>query len=217
MNEENHRSSAHGASQQRWNFPKLMVSLPAWVESVIPPLGHVYRSDIEKMELVLRLAHLNIMEGSGGPFGAAVFDMRSQRLLAPGVNLVLSSKWSGAHAEMIAIALAQSLVESHDLAASASLRCELFSSTEPCAMCLGAIPWSGIRRLVCGARDQDARCVGFDEGAKPQAWSALLRDQGIEVRQDVLREEAVGILREYIALGRQVYNSKINAPGAPGA
>jgi tRNA(Arg) A34 adenosine deaminase TadA len=43
-------------------------------------------------------------------------------------------------------------------------------STEPCALCLGAIPWSGIRRLVCGARDEDARSIGFDEGEKVPYW-----------------------------------------------
>lgn len=75
-------------------------------------------------------------------------------------------------------------------------------------MCLGATPWSGVRHLVCGARDEDARAVGFDEGSKTSEWVGALEDRGITVQQDVLREEAARILQEYAERGGEIYNSR---------
>jgi len=74
---------------------------------------------------------------------------------------------------------------------------ELVTSTEPCVMCLGAVCWSGVRQIVCGARDEDAREIGFDEGPKPQNWVRSLESRGIIVIQDVLREQAKAVLTEY--------------------
>jgi len=75
-------------------------------------------------------------------------------------------------------------------------------------MCLGAVAWSGVKRLVCGARDSDARQIGFDEGAKPQHWVHELGCRGIEVVRDVCREEAVRVLRAYVGRGGEVYNPR---------
>jgi tRNA(Arg) A34 adenosine deaminase TadA len=75
-------------------------------------------------------------------------------------------------------------------------------------MCLGAIPWSGLRRLVCGARDEDARRLGFDEGAKPAGWIRSFQDRGIDVVRDVMRPEAREILKTYIDRGGPVYNGR---------
>ena len=75
-------------------------------------------------------------------------------------------------------------------------------------MCFGAIPWSGVNRLICGARDKDARDVGFDEGPKVKNWVAELRSRGITVLRDVLRKEAVAVLSEYAATaGSPIYNT----------
>ncbi len=73
-------------------------------------------------------------------------------------------------------------------------------------MCFGAIPWSGVRRLVCGARDEDARAIGFDEGPKLSDWVTALKDRDITVLRDVLRDEATAVLQEYIASGGIIYN-----------
>jgi tRNA(Arg) A34 adenosine deaminase TadA len=74
-------------------------------------------------------------------------------------------------------------------------------------MCFGASPWSGVRRLVCGARDEDARAIGFDEGPKLADWITALNDRGIAVLRDVLRDEAVGVLKDYIEAGGIIYNA----------
>jgi len=159
------------------------------------------------MRLTIKLAELNIEHQTGGPFGAAIFELKSGRLVAVGVNLVESSNCSIAHAEMLAIAIAQRVVGRYDLGTEEGAAYELVTSTEPCAMCLGAIPWSGVRSVVCGARDQDARRIGFDEGAKPEHWVESLENRGIRVLRDVLREEALAVLLDYHKQGGLIYNA----------
>lgn len=185
-------------------FPGVAVSLPDWISSVCHP-GAVFPADQARMDLVIELARTNVDRQTGGPFGAAIFDSETGEILAPGVNLVVSANAAVAHAEMIAIAIAGRTLESFDLGVRAT---ELVSSTEPCAMCLGAIPWSGVSRLVCGARDEDARRIGFDEGDKPSDWIGRLRKRGIEVVRDVSRTEAVSVLEEYARNGGIIYNGR---------
>ncbi len=112
------------------------------------------------------------------------------------------------HAEIVAIMVAQKIMGTFDLGAAGLPPLELVSSTEPCAMCLGAVVWSGVRRLVCGARDGDARAIGFDEGPKPDDWIAALKARGIAVRRDVGRQAAMGVLKHYVACGGLVYNAR---------
>lgn len=159
------------------------------------------------MRLVVELARNNIINETGGPFGAAVFDA-SGALLAPGLNLVITEKCSVMHAEITAIIMAQKILGRYDISDGGRLDFELVTSSEPCAMCFGAIPWSGIRRLVCGARAKDAEAVGFDEGPKPADWVRALTDRGIEVTRDILRLEAASVLNDYAAGGGLIYNAR---------
>ncbi len=195
-------------NQKMHAFPDLTFRLPEWVASVMPLADHVFRDDEEKMHLAVMLAKENVRHDTGGPFGAAIFDRDTGRLIAPGVNIVVPAHWSGGHAEMVALALAQQNLKTHDLGGDGMPFCELFTSVEPCAMCLGAVPWSGVRRLVCGARDEDARKVGFDEGPKPDNWIGELEQRGISVIRNVLRNEAAGVLREYAEGGKPIYNAR---------
>jgi tRNA(Arg) A34 adenosine deaminase TadA len=123
-----------------------------------------------------------------------------------GVNLVLASGCSHAHAEMVALALAQRVHPVRTPGAPPGPALELVSSSE--AMCFGAIAWSGVRRLVCGARAADAEAIGFDEGAKPARWAAALERRGVRVVRDVARREAVAVLRAYAAAGRPIYGPR---------
>ena len=75
-------------------------------------------------------------------------------------------------------------------------------------MCLGAVSWSGARRLVCGARDEDVRAIGFDEGPKPPDWIRELERRGISVVRDELRDEAAAVLRRYAEEGGIIYNAR---------
>jgi len=112
-----------------------------------------------------------------------------------------------AHAEMIAITMAQQAEGRYDLGGAVAVY-ELVTSAEPCAMCLGAVPWSGVRRVICGARGDDACAIGFDEGPKPADWPGELRKRGIEVTMDVLRQEARAVLRQYVETGGIIYNAR---------
>jgi len=159
------------------------------------------------MALAIDLARRNSADGKAGPFGAAVFEAETGRLVSMGVNLVEPAQCSILHAEIVALILAQRRMGTFDLGAPGLPAMELVSSAEPCAMCLGAIPWSGARRLVCGARDEDARAIGFDEGHKPPDWVAGLESRGIVVVRDVLRKEAAAVLRRYKEIGGVIYNS----------
>jgi tRNA(Arg) A34 adenosine deaminase TadA len=189
-------------------FPSVTLQLPGWVEEALGGSEEVYPDVEDRMRLAIELSRLNVRHGTGGPFGAAIFDLETNRLLAPGVNLVVGSNCSVAHAEMVAIMVAQRRVESFDLGGPGLPPYELVTSTEPCAMCLGATPWSGVRRLTCGARDEDAVAVGFDEGEKPVYWVEALERRGISVTRDVLREEAAEVLREYAEGGGRIYNAR---------
>ena len=192
-------------------FPEVTLRLPDWVEERLEG-GRTCPTAEDRMGLVVDLARQNVRRGTGGPFGAAIFERETGRLLAPGVNLVVGSGCSVFHAEMVAIMVAQKAFGGFDLGVQGGPAYELVTSTEPCAMCLGATPWSGVRGLVCGARDEDARAVGFDEGAKMSAWVPALEERGISVTLDVMREEAARVLREYAALGGEIYNSRRGEP-----
>ena len=186
----------------------MALRLPAWVEVSLAEEDRTYPTVEDRMRLVVGLARENVRRGTGGPFGAGIFERETGRLLAPGVNLVVGSCCSVFHAEMVAIMIAQKIFGNFDLGEVSGPAYELVTSTEPCAMCLGATPWSGVRSLVCGARDEDASAVGFDEGSKPPEWVSALEERGITVARDVLREEAAGVLREYAATGGEIYNSR---------
>lgn len=188
-------------------FPEVTLRLPDWVDEVAQP-GSVYPTTGERMAFVIELSRRNVSEGTGGPFGAAVFEIESGRLLAPGVNMVVPSSTAVAHAEIVAVALAGVAAGGFDLGRDDLPATVLVASTEPCAMCFGAVPWSGVRRLVCGARDEDAREVGFDEGPKMIDWQSALQSRGIEVILDVSRAQAVAVLRDYAASGGMIYNGR---------
>lgn len=180
------------------------LDLPAWVGPWLAARPGAPASDEDKVDLVLGLAREHVERGTGGPFAAGIFECTSNRLLAVGVNLVVGSRACIAHAEMVAFALAGQHVGSFDLGAGAPV--VLVTSTEPCAMCLGAVPWSGVSRVVCSARDEDARAIGFDEGHKPPDWSAHLVAQGVEVVRDVERDAGRAVLERYVELGGPLYN-----------
>jgi len=185
----------------------LDIRLPDWLvvaDNACPPLA----TREARLAFVIGLAKRNVETGSGGPFAAAVFEMDSGRLLAAATNLVVTSHCSSAHAEVLALALAQKARGNFDLGAPGQPECELVTSVEPCVMCAGAVLWSGVRRLVCAAGGDDARAIGFDEGPKHPDWANELRARGIEVVEGVLRAQAVAVLEYYRAVGGQIYNAR---------
>jgi tRNA(Arg) A34 adenosine deaminase TadA len=188
------------------NLPEITIHLPDWVEDFLKNAPEVFPRVEDRMRFVLELSRQNVQRATGGPFAAAVFD-NDGRLIASGVNMVVTSNCSVFHAEILALIIAQSLLGRYDLSDGGTIQYDLFATTEPCAMCFGAIPWSGVSRLVCGARDEDARAIGFDEGPKLADWVASLNDRGIAVLRDVLRSDAVAVLQEYVKAGGPIYHA----------
>ena len=187
-------------------FPSVTLRLPGWVGGLIldPDLPQRRGPDAARG----RTLPGGQPPRKGGPFGAAIFDRETNKLLAPGVNLVLASGYSFGHAEMVAIMVAHQLVGGFELGGEGQPSYDLVASTEPCSMCFGALPWSGIRHLVCGARNEDAAAAGFDEGPKPAEWVRTLEDRGITVERDVLRDEAAAVLREHAEEGDELYKGR---------
>jgi len=192
---------------------KIMAELrlrhPAWLaEAVATASGHRLEDVAHRMQLVIDWSRRNIEQGSGGPFAAAIFESASHRLIAAGVNVVVSNGCSMAHAEMMAISAAQQQLQNHDLGAADIPAMELVSSCEPCAMCFGALPWSGIRRLVCGATAADATAIGFDEGPRHPERQQQLEQRSIQVITEVHRDQAAAVLNEYAGKEGMIYNGR---------
>lgn len=179
---------------------------PEWLADVAEP-EREYRTIEDRVGLVIDLARENVLRDLGGPFGAAVFEAESGRLVAAGVNRVTAEENSILHAEIMALISAHAALGSHTLGSSELPEHELVSSCDPCAMCLGATLWSGVRRLVCSARREDAMGLGFDEGPVFDESFDYLRDRGIEIERGVSRGEARAVMELYIERGGVVYNA----------
>jgi guanine deaminase len=112
-------------------------------------------SDKEFLLRAVKLAEDGIEKG-GGPFGAVI--VRNHKIISEATNIVVSSSDPTAHAEIVAIRQASKILGSHDLH-----DCILYSSCEPCPMCLGAIYWSGIKTVYFAADRKDAASAGFND------------------------------------------------------
>lgn len=186
-------------------MPAIKIDLPFWVESFVD-WGRQYASDEEKISLAINLAVENVLQSTGGPFGAAIFDSQAGKILSVGMNQVLRSNNSCLHAEVTAIMMAQATLDSYSLNAPGMPRYEMFTSCEPCCMCLGAILWSGLNRVVCAATKDDASRIGFDEGPVYESSYEYLRSRGIDVKRGLMNKEAVKAFDLYIERGGVIYN-----------
>ena len=182
-------------------------TIPDWLQNYCNQY-QPSRSVEGRMRFVIGAASENISRKTGGPFAAGVFDSQSGKLIALGVNLVTTENLSILHAEIVAISLAQKKLNTYDLSSSKAFNFQLLTSTEPCAMCLGAIPWSGIREVVTGALAEDAEKIGFDEGPKPNNWIKELTERGIQVTDKVERELAAQVLARYAREQGNIYNTR---------
>lgn len=194
---------------------KIEISLPRWLQDEVAAHDEerTWSQGEERMQWVLNLARRNIEEASGGPFGAAIFEIESGRLVAAAVNRVLPSHTSISHAETLALALAQQKLANHDLSAPGLPAMELVASAQPCIQCFGNTWWSGVKGLSIGARADDVESiVGFHEGPLPESWPELLENRpaplpSVTVTRDILREKAQDVLKLYRDSGGLVYNA----------
>lgn len=186
-------------------LPVVKIELPEWIE-IFVDWNKSYNSDEEKMSLAIALARENIVRQTGGPFGAAIFDTADGKIISIGINRAVPLKNSTLHAETVAIAVAQTVLQTHNLNAEALSKYELFTSCEPCCMCLGATLWSGVSRLVCAATKDDASRIGFDEGPVYESSYEYLTKRGITVTRQINRAAAVKVFDLYVKTGGIIYN-----------
>ncbi len=184
---------------------EITFKLPSWISDYTKETDTI--KDInDRVNFVIEASKQNILNKTGGPFAAAVFEKDSGKLIALGVNLVTSEGLSTLHAEIVALEIAENKLHTYDLSGDDSIEYEIVSSCEPCAMCFGAIPWSGVKRVITCAKDEDARAIGFEEGDKPKDWRVSYKNRGIEVIDEVKREEAKEVLNFYLENGGEIYN-----------
>jgi tRNA(Arg) A34 adenosine deaminase TadA len=184
------------------------LSLPDWIDGFVGHYlnerGMALETIEHRMQLAIALSAENVRQQTGGPFGAIVVQEETGRLIGVGVNLVTHLQMSAAHAEIVALTLAQRAAETWNLGEVGAT--QLATSCEPCAMCFGAVPWSGVNSVICGARKEDAEDAGFDEGDKPLNWIKTLENRDIQVKLDVLHESAARVLQDYANADGTIYN-----------
>ncbi len=185
--------------------PAIQIEYPGWVDSVAD-WNRAYTGDEARMRLAIAVSRANV-ENGGGPFGAAIFESASGKLVSVGMNSVVRHNNCVLHGEMVAFMMAQQRVGSFTLNAPQLPAHELHTSCEPCAMCLGATLWSGVQRVAYGATREDATRLNFEEGPVfPQSYT-YLEERGIEIVRSVLREEATAVLELYRSMGGTIYNA----------
>ena len=187
---------------------QLNLELPDWIDAFLAEYPVVISSMETQMRFVLDLTERNIREKTGGPFGAAVFEQDSGKLVSVGVNVVVDQNCSAAHAEMMALMLAQKKIGHYDLGDARFPAHRLVTSGKMCAMCLGNVCWSGIKEVVSSAEPEDVeRITGFDEGPTPPDYNDQLKLRGINLVPELLREQGKEVLQLYVDLHGHVYNA----------
>src|SRR5580700_6335983 len=141
------------------------------------------------MARAIELAIENVRSGRGGPFAALV--VKDGRIVGEGTNCVTASNDPTAHAEVVAIRTACTTIDAFQLDG-----CDLYTTCEPCPMCLGAIYWARPARVYFGSSAADAAAVGFDDAFIYQQIALPLEDRKIPFLE-IMREESLACLRAW--------------------
>ena len=148
-----------------------------------------------QQELRIRIQH------GAGPFLAAIYDEKGN-LVSMAANSVVDEVCSNNHAEMNAIKRAEAKMGSFDLA---PFKLSLYTTAEPCLMCVGGIMWSGIQTIYFGVPSKQVEEItGFDEGFKAD-WLMEFKKRGIAVYGNIAPEAGEKVLKEYVKAGKTVY------------
>ncbi|MES9968426.1 MAG: nucleoside deaminase [Candidatus Thiodiazotropha sp.] len=148
------------------------------------------------MNEALQLAQRGIEQGDGGPFGAVV--VMQDRIIGRGWNQVIKRNDPTAHAEILAIRNACNHAASYHLPGSV-----LYTTCEPCPMCLSAVYWAHIDRLVYAAEAADAAAIGFNDSFIHSELNKPMGERGIITRQ-LLREQSLALFRAWQGSDKRV-------------
>jgi len=141
------------------------------------------------MARAIQLSLDNVLSGQGGPFGAVI--VKDGNIIAEGVNRVTVTNDPTAHAEVVAIREACARLRSFTLK-----DCEIYTSCEPCPMCLGAIYWAHLSRIHFGNLASDASKVGFDDSFIYHEFAQPFPQRKIPMLQ-MMHEEALAAFRAW--------------------
>jgi tRNA(Arg) A34 adenosine deaminase TadA len=141
------------------------------------------------MARAIQLSIENVHSGRGGPFGAVI--VKDSTVIAEGANQVTSTKDPTAHAEILAIRAACAKLGVFELPG-----CEIYTSCEPCPMCLGAIYWSRLSRIYFATVAADASRIGFDDSLIYREIAQPLTHRSIPMVQ-MMREQALAAFRAW--------------------
>lgn len=141
------------------------------------------------MARAIQLSIENVRSGRGGPFGAVV--VKDGVIIGEAANQVTSTNDPTAHAEVLAIREACRKLSAFDLEG-----CEIYTSCEPCPMCLGAIYWARLARVFFGNADADASKIGFDDSLIYREIALPHSQRRIPIIQ-MMREEALAAFRAW--------------------
>ena len=148
--------------------------------------------DLDFIQHAIQLAAEHMRAMDGGPFGAII--VRENKIIATGWNKVTSSNDPTAHAEVTAIRAAASSLGTFVLGG-----CVLYTSCEPCPMCLSAAYWARVDRIVFAATRADADAAGFQDGHIYEELARPLHARKLPM-QEALRERAVEVFAEWSRL-----------------
>ena len=126
---------------------------------------------------------INSANNDGGPFGSVI--VKNNKIIAEGSNKVTSTNDPTAHAEIVSIREACKKLKTFNLTG-----CDLYSSCEPCPMCLSAIYWSHIDNIFYANTRDDAKKINFDDSLIYSEFSKKIEDRKIPIKQ-MLRDEAL--------------------------
>lgn len=143
----------------------------------------------EFMKEAIRLSINNVVEGKGGPFGAVV--VKDGKIIARGVNQVTSNNDPTAHAEVVAIRNACATLNTFQLD-----DCEIYTSCEPCPMCLGAIYWARPAKLYYANTKEDAAFINFDDKFIYEEIALPVEKRKLFTKQ-ILRSEALEAFKKW--------------------
>jgi guanine deaminase len=141
------------------------------------------------MARAIQLSLDNVISGHGGPFGAVI--VKDGRIVAEGVNQVTATNDPTAHAEVIAIREACAKLGAFQLN-----DCEIYTSCEPCPMCLGAIYWARLKCVYFGNVAADAAKVGFDDSFIYREFAQDFKQRSIPM-VPMMREQALAAFRAW--------------------
>lgn len=153
-------------------------------------------TDSDFLKAAIQLARQHMEAGHGGPFGAVI--VHDGAIIAEGWNQVTTANDPTAHAEIVAIRAAASRLGRFSLTG-----CLLFTSCEPCPMCLAAAYWARIDRLIYAASRADAAAIGFDDDALYRELSLPVTDRSLPMRQ-MHRSEALKVFDAWREKGDKV-------------